>query len=74
VALVGDDLDDLAATVRSAYRPHLVLAGGPQGTAEPPLMAERAPVDGKAAAYVCENFTCRQPVTEPEELEASLSG
>ena len=31
VALVGDDLGALAAVVRSELRPHLVLAGGPEG-------------------------------------------
>jgi len=35
-------------------------------------MRERSAVDGKASAYVCENFACRQPVTEPEELAAAL--
>jgi uncharacterized protein YyaL (SSP411 family) len=29
-------------------------------------------VDGRAAAYVCEHFTCKQPVTKPEELAALL--
>ena len=32
VALVGDDLAELAAVVRAGYRPHLVLAGGPEGS------------------------------------------
>jgi uncharacterized protein YyaL (SSP411 family) len=27
-----------------------------------------SPVDGKAAAYVCENFTCKAPVTNPRHL------
>jgi hypothetical protein len=27
-----------------------------------------SPVDGKAAAYVCENFTCKAPVTDPKAL------
>jgi hypothetical protein len=38
-----------------------------------PLLEGRTPVDGRAAAYVCENFTCQRPVTEPEELAALLA-
>jgi len=29
--------------------------------------------DGKPAAYVCENFTCKAPVTEPKALGALLA-
>jgi uncharacterized protein YyaL (SSP411 family) len=63
---------DLAAVVRSTHRPNLVLAGGPEGTDVPELMRERGAVQGRAAAYVCEHFACRAPVTEPEELAAAL--
>jgi uncharacterized protein YyaL (SSP411 family) len=72
VALVGDDLDQLAAVVRERFRPRLVLAGGQEGAAEPPLLAGRTAVDGKAAAYVCENFACQLPVTGAEELRRLL--
>ena len=71
VALVGDDRGPLEAVVREAFRPHLVLAGGPADGV--PLLAGRTPVDGRAAAYVCERFACRRPVTEPEELRALLA-
>jgi uncharacterized protein YyaL (SSP411 family) len=71
VALVGDDVAPLARTVRRRFRPHLVLAGGvPAGV---PLLEGRGSADGRAAAYVCERFACRRPVTEPEELEELLS-
>jgi uncharacterized protein len=71
VALVGDDLRPLERVVRGEFRPHLVLAGGaPDGV---PLLRDRPPVDGRAAAYVCERFACKAPVTEPDELARLLS-
>ena len=68
----GDGLDPLAAAVRSAYRPHVVLAGGAEGSERPELLRQRVAVEGRAAAYVCEGFACRAPVTGPAELVAAL--
>jgi uncharacterized protein len=72
VAIVGapEDAAALVRTVRSQFRPHLVLAGGP--TDGVPLLEGREPVDGRAAAYVCEHFACRAPVTEPDALAQLL--
>ncbi|MFL5820984.1 MAG: thioredoxin domain-containing protein [Solirubrobacteraceae bacterium] len=74
VALVGDDLRPLERVVRAEFRPHLVLAGArdPAQADGVPLLAGRTPVDGRAAAYVCQNFACQRPVTQPEELAALL--
>jgi uncharacterized protein YyaL (SSP411 family) len=70
VAIVGDGGDALARVVRGQYRPHVVLAGGaPDGV---PLLEGRTPVDGQPAAYVCEHFSCRAPVTSAEDLAAAL--
>ena len=38
-----------------------------------PLLAGRGLVAGAPAAYVCRNFTCRMPVTDPMELRAALA-
>lgn len=38
-----------------------------------PLFEQRDLVDGGAAAYVCEGFVCRQPVTTVEALVAVTS-
>jgi uncharacterized protein len=72
VALIGGDLDQLAVTVRSQYHPHLALAGGPEGAEQPPLLRNRPSHDDKPTAYVCENFACQAPVTDPKDLAALL--
>ena len=69
VALVGDDRASLEQVVRETFRPHVVLAGGADGV---PLLEGRDTVDGRAAAYVCERFTCKRPVTDPGELRVLL--
>ena len=71
VALVGDDTSAFERVVRAEFRPHVVLAGGPADGV--PLLAGRSPVDGHPAAYVCERFACKAPVTATEELERLLS-
>ncbi len=80
VAIVGPDpleVAALVAVVRERRRPDVVLAvgdGDVEGEAARtvPLLAGRPPVDGRATAYVCERFTCRAPVTRPEDLQALL--
>jgi hypothetical protein len=73
VAIVGPGAEALTDVVRRAYRPHLVVAGSREGDGAVPLLRGRTPVDGRAAAYVCERFACLRPVTEATEL-ASLLG
>jgi uncharacterized protein YyaL (SSP411 family) len=73
VALVGGDLAALEGVVRAAFRPNLVVAGGPAGATEPPLLDARTEIGGEPAAYVCEGFTCNLPVTDPAALERELA-
>ncbi|GAB4424673.1 MAG: thioredoxin domain-containing protein [Chloroflexi bacterium OHK40] len=80
LAIVGDPLDArtqaLRAVAHRAYRPHLVIAhltpGDEQAAALTPLLEGREAIGGRATAYVCERFTCKLPVNEPEALAAQL--
>lgn len=63
----------LATALRQAYRPDTALMLHPadgEGEAEAllPLIAGKDPVAGKAAVYICENFACQAPVTDPQQL------
>lgn len=77
VAIVGDFANAatqaLLAEVRRSYLPHTVLAAvEPGGEAMLPLLEGRGMVDGKPAAYVCENYACQLPVTTATELRELL--
>jgi uncharacterized protein YyaL (SSP411 family) len=77
VVIVGrrgaPDTERLWAQVASAYLPHRVLVGAEPGEPEPLAPArERPAVDGRATAYVCRNFSCSAPVTDPAELRSLL--
>ena len=79
IAVVGEGKDPataaLLAVVNGAYRPRIVLARVRPGDAAAqavPLLAGRDLVDGKPAAYVCQNFVCQLPATDPEQLAAQM--
>jgi uncharacterized protein YyaL (SSP411 family) len=82
VAIVGrpdaGDTRALLDVVRARYLPNTTVAlRDPDRPEDPardlPLLVDRPMVEGRAAAYVCERFACRRPVTTPAELEAELA-
>jgi len=81
VAIVGDASDDstreLLAPVWAAWRPQQVLAVAPAdraATSEVPLLHDRVAIGGRPTAYVCRNFVCNLPVTDPAALAGQLLG
>jgi uncharacterized protein len=78
VAVIGDPESDetqrLLAPARRGFRPAQVLAvaADPSSTAIP-LLGGRFQLGGRATAFVCRDFACRQPVTEPEALAVLLA-
>jgi len=69
VALAGSP-DLFLPILRKRYLPRIVVAAG--GDDRITLLRDRRTLDGKPAAYLCENFTCRQPVTDTASLEQLL--
>ena len=72
-----DDTRALADVVRSRYLPTaLILRVDPAGQAALtrvlPWVASMTMRDGRATAYVCRDFSCRAPATEPAALAAEL--
>uniref|UniRef100_A0A8C1N2R6 Spermatogenesis associated 20 n=1 Tax=Cyprinus carpio TaxID=7962 RepID=A0A8C1N2R6_CYPCA len=73
----AEDTASLISCVNSLFLPHKVLMladGNTEG-----FLYQRLPVlstlvaqEGKATAYVCENFACALPVTCPQELRRLL--
>jgi uncharacterized protein YyaL (SSP411 family) len=79
VVIVGPRSDPATAALRRAvdavYDPHIVLLGIDPADPDAEELRGMAPVllgkeliDGKPTAYVCRNYTCRRPVTSPDEL------
>ena len=77
VAIVGDPARDdfraLTAEVARQYLPALVLAGGPPADrAEVALLEDRVTKEGRATGYVCRQYLCAEPTSDPERLRFLL--
>ena len=82
VAVIGPD-DGATAALHAEVTKRLlpsavtVRAAPGMGADLSPLLADRPLVGGKPAAYVCERYACRRPVTDAtalrEELDAALA-
>jgi uncharacterized protein len=78
LAVVGDpaaaSTNRLLEPAVSGFRPNQVIAAsGDPDASVIPLLHSRFALNGRPTAFVCRNFACRQPVTEPEALAALLA-
>jgi uncharacterized protein YyaL (SSP411 family) len=80
VALAGDPATDefraLADAVGAHYVPSLVIAGGSSSSsdAEVPiaLLVDKPARDGQATAYVCRQYLCEEPTSDPAAIPVQL--
>jgi uncharacterized protein YyaL (SSP411 family) len=69
IAVVGPrpERDELHRAALRLTSPGAVVVAGDAGLPIP-LFEGRTEVDGKPAAYVCRDFVCKMPVTDPAAL------
>jgi len=76
---MGSDTVALRRRVASHYLPFSVRINVSPGAHQRalgellPFISSMRMVDGKATAYVCSNFACQEPVTDPEALDEQLT-
>jgi uncharacterized protein YyaL (SSP411 family) len=74
VAIVGNtpfDIQPMLHEVWRLYLPNKVVAPS-FGIDIIPLLEGRTPINGEPTAYVCEHYTCQNPVTDVSSLAAAL--
>ena len=83
IALIGkrgaSDTSKLIGAVHDLYVPNKIIAFMEPGKANEkelqkriPLLAGKSLRGGKATAYVCQNYSCKLPVTDAAELQKQL--
>ena len=77
VVLAGDRHDPITIKMIQAVSQHFMPRGivmlrdeesAPVLDGLSPYLADKNPLDGKPVAYVCQDYACQAPVTEPKEL------
>jgi uncharacterized protein YyaL (SSP411 family) len=82
IAIIGtpgsEDAESLLKTSWAPYLPNKVVAladaDNTSATDAIALLRDRSKIEGRATAYVCEQFMCKEPVTTPAALASQLLG
>jgi uncharacterized protein YyaL (SSP411 family) len=71
VAVVGNNAGPLVKSMNSVHLPNTLVVGSRE-VSDAPLFEDRFVVDG-TYIYVCQNTTCKLPVTTVEEALVQLN-
>ena len=76
IALIGTkgapDFEALKHEVWKVYLPNKVVVEGDGSGSDSPLLQGRGTLGSAATAYVCEEFVCKEPTTDPAKLREQL--
>jgi len=73
IALASEETEsDFTDILRSYFFPFKIIASSASGL-DMPLMQDKKMLDGKPTAYICKNYTCKEPITNGNDLKVALS-
>jgi len=73
IALASEETEsDFTDILRSYFFPFKIIASSASGL-DMPLMQDKKMLDGKLTAYICKNYTCKEPITNGNDLKIALS-
>ena len=70
----AQDTNQLLETLRQNYLPNKVLLFNPEGDERAKIthlalfLESKGTIDGKAAAYVCRDYSCKMPTNDPKQM------
>ncbi len=79
LAFVGSPRDPECAELRREvarhFLPHRIIAHRHPAAPESrhPLLRDKRDVNGRAALYVCRNYSCQAPITHPEDVARAVA-
>ena len=68
------DTRDMLKALKSRFLPNKIVLMNPAEQESPDILKlaeflkDQPSIDGKATAYICTNYTCKQPTTEPNKM------
>jgi uncharacterized protein YyaL (SSP411 family) len=73
IVLAGDHLDELRHAVFGSFVPNKVVLRSDTAIERlAPFTEAQKPIGGKATAYVCTNYVCRLPTSDPKRVRQML--
>jgi hypothetical protein len=72
VALASEEIEsEFTDILRNSFFPFKIMASSATGL-NIPLMQGKKMLDGKPTAYICKNYTCKEPITNGNDLKIAL--
>ncbi|MDQ6665066.1 MAG: thioredoxin domain-containing protein [Acidobacteriota bacterium] len=67
------EMHEFLRVLHARFLPETIVMLADEGLSRHNAAIEKMkPIDGRATAYVCENFTCKLPITDPSKLDELL--